>query len=68
MNEDVEEREEEFRSNGNINDYVILKPIGKGKFATVYRAKRVADQRPVALKKIHAFEELDEKKRVKCLK
>ena len=37
------------------------------KFATCTE-RRVDDQRPVALKKIHAFEELDEKKRTKCLK
>ena len=47
--------------------YEIIKPIGKGKFAVVYRAKRVADGELVALKKI-AVDSMDDKAREKCLK
>ncbi|KAH8061617.1 serine/threonine kinase [Aureococcus anophagefferens] len=32
--------------------YELIKPIGKGKFAVVYRARRIADDELVALKKI----------------
>jgi len=47
--------------------YEIIKPIGKGKFAVVYRAKRVEDGELVALKKI-AVDSMDDKAREKCLK
>ena len=30
-------------SSGGIKNYEIIKPIGKGKFAVVYRAKRLSD-------------------------
>jgi serine/threonine protein kinase len=35
-----------------MEDYEVIKPIGKGKFAVVYRARRKADDAIVALKKI----------------
>lgn len=35
-----------------LDDYEVIKPIGKGKFAVVYRARRKADDAIVALKKI----------------
>jgi serine/threonine protein kinase len=33
-----------------IQDYKILKPLGQGKFSTVYQAQRQSDQKLVALK------------------
>ena len=51
----------------SIKDYEVIRPIGKGKFATVYRAKRLSDGEVVALKKI-AVDVVDEKSREKCLK
>ncbi|CAM9367234.1 unnamed protein product, partial [Heterosigma akashiwo] len=50
-----------------IDEYEVIKPIGKGKFAIVYRAKRKADDEIVALKKI-SIEAMDEKQRKKTLK
>ena len=47
--------------------YEIVKPIGKGKFAVVYRAKRVSDDEVVALKRINV-DSVDDKARDKCLK
>ena len=34
------------------NKYELIKPIGKGKFAVVHRAKRLSDDSIVAVKKI----------------
>ncbi len=48
--------------------YEDLQPIGKGKFATVYRGVRAADGRCVAIKRVHNFGSLSEKKREKCIK
>ena len=48
-------------------DYDILKPIGKGKFAVVYRAKRVDSEEIVALKRINV-DSIDDKAREKTLK
>jgi len=48
-------------------DYEILKPIGKGKFAVVYRARRVDSEEIVALKRINV-DSIDDKAREKCLK
>ena len=42
--------------------------IGKGKFSTVSRGFRKSDQFPVAIKNIHGFGSLSEKKREKTLK
>lgn len=50
-----------------IDGYEIIKAIGKGKFAIVYRAKRLVDGTIVALKKI-LIENMDAKARNKCLK
>lgn len=50
-----------------FGDYEILKPIGKGKFAVVYRAKRVDSEEIVALKRINV-DSIDDKARDKCLK
>lgn len=48
--------------------YDIGKPIGKGKFSTVYKAIRKTDECPVALKRIALFDIMDAKSREKCLK
>lgn len=50
-----------------FGDYEVLKPIGKGKFAIVYRALRRSDNLVVALKRINV-DAIDEKARDKCLK
>ena len=47
-----------------IDGYEIIKAIGKGKFAIVYRAKRLVDGTIVALKKILIEKVLDFKKRM----
>ncbi|KAF0687114.1 Aste57867_21085 [Aphanomyces stellatus] len=57
-----------FRSGGCLDDYEILKPIGKGKFSVVYRAKRRRDGVLVALKKVNIFNLMDAKAREKTLK
>ncbi|OQR89874.1 NimA-related protein kinase 6 [Achlya hypogyna] len=56
-----------FTSGGALADYDILKPIGKGKFSVVYRAKRNADEVLVALKKI-SIDLMDARARGKTLK
>ncbi|KAH8088794.1 serine/threonine kinase [Aureococcus anophagefferens] len=43
--------------------YELIKPIGKGKFAVVYRARRIADDELVALKKI-AVDSMDHRGKV----
>lgn len=48
-------------------DYEVVKPIGKGKFAVVYRACRISDNETVALKRI-SVDSIDDKARDKCLK
>ncbi|ETW04979.1 NEK protein kinase [Aphanomyces invadans] len=57
-----------FRSGGSLADYDIVKPIGKGKFSVVYRAKRRCDEVLVALKKVNIFNLMDVKAREKTLK
>ena len=47
--------------------YELIKPIGKGKFAVVHRAKRLSDDSIVAVKKI-SVDSMDDKAREKCLK
>lgn len=63
--------EEAEKTDDNITkvfgDYEVLKPIGKGKFAIVYRALRKTDNLVVALKRINV-DAIDEKARDKCLK
>lgn len=57
-----------FTAGGSLDDYDVLKPIGKGKFSVVYKAVRKHDAQPVALKKIAIFDMMDAKAREKTLK
>lgn len=57
-----------FVAGGQLDDYDVLKPIGKGKFSVVYKAKRKCDGQPIALKKIAIFDMMDAKAREKTLK
>lgn len=50
-----------------IGEYNIMKTIGKGKFAVVYRAQKIGDDQVVALKRI-SVDMMNEKARDKCLK
>lgn len=50
-----------------MDQYEVLKPIGEGKFAVVYKARRKADGALVALKRV-AIDAMDERGRAKCLK
>jgi len=52
-------------SRGRLTAYAVDKAIGKGKFSTVYRARRVEDGALVALKRIRIFDALDDKSRDK---
>ena len=38
---------------GRLDEYKVGKAAGKGKFSTVYRAKRLSDNKTIALKKIN---------------
>mmetsp|Transcript_113841 Transcript_113841/g.179166 ORF Transcript_113841/g.179166 Transcript_113841/m.179166 type:complete len:763 (-) Transcript_113841:42-2330(-) len=51
-----------------IQNYEIVKPLGKGKFSIVYMAKRLTDSSMCALKKINIFDIMVPKQREKCLK
>lgn len=51
-----------------IQNYEIVKPLGKGKFSIVYMAKRLTDSSMCALKKINIFDMMVPKQREKCLK
>eukprot|EP00644_Phytophthora_capsici_P010418 jgi/Phyca11/548748/estExt2_Genewise1Plus.C_PHYCAscaffold_300061 len=57
-----------FANGGQLDDYEVLKPIGKGKFSVVYKAKRRHDDQAVALKKIAIFDMMNVKAREKTLK
>ncbi|KUF80420.1 Serine/threonine-protein kinase Nek6 [Phytophthora nicotianae] len=57
-----------FSDGGQLDDYEVLKPIGKGKFSVVYKAKRRHDNQAVALKKIAIFDMMNLKAREKTLK
>ncbi|KAG7393932.1 Serine/threonine-protein kinase Nek7 [Phytophthora pseudosyringae] len=57
-----------FASGGQLDDYEVLKPIGKGKFSVVFKAKRRHDGQAVALKKIAIFDMMNLKAREKTLK
>ena len=59
--------EEDAKEKKIYGDYEIIKPIGKGKFAVVYRAQRISDGETVALKRI-SVDMIDAKARDKCLK
>ncbi|CAM9257884.1 unnamed protein product, partial [Hapterophycus canaliculatus] len=50
-----------------IGDYEIARPIGRGKFAIVYRAKRKLDGKTVALKKV-SMSRMDDKSSTKCMR
>lgn len=50
-----------------MDRYEVLKPIGAGKFAVVYKARRKADGALVALKRV-AIDAMDERGRAKCLR
>lgn len=50
-----------------IGNYEVLRTIGKGKFAIVYRARKIGDEQVVALKRI-SVDMMNEKAREKCLK
>lgn len=39
-------------SGTEVQGFKIIKPIGEGKFSVVYKAERISDGSPVALKKI----------------
>jgi serine/threonine protein kinase len=57
-----------FSHGGQLDDYEVLKPIGKGKFSVVFKAKRRRDGQAVALKKIAIFDMMNLKAREKTLK
>lgn len=57
-----------FADGGQLDDYEVLKPIGKGKFSVVFKAKRRCDGQAVALKKIAIFDMMNLKAREKTLK
>jgi len=50
-----------------FGNYEVLRTIGKGKFAIVYRAKKIDDESVVALKRI-SVDMMNDKAREKCLK
>ena len=50
-----------------MDRYDLLKPIGAGKFAVVFKARRKADGALVALRRV-ALDAMDERGRAKCLK
>lgn len=50
-----------------FGNYEVLKSIGKGKFAIVYRAKKIGSDAVVALKRI-AVDMMNDKAKEKCLK
>lgn len=52
-------------SRGRLAAYAVDRAIGKGKFSTVYRARRLEDGSLVALKRIRLFDAMDEKSRDK---
>lgn len=56
-----------FDEQTRFGNYEIVKAIGKGKFAVVYRAKNVLNDEIVALKRI-SVDLIDDKTRDKCLK
>jgi len=54
---DILKMKSEESDNGvrEIRGYRILKPIGQGKFSIVYKAERIGDNMPVAMKMIKVF-------------
>jgi len=59
--------DDELKQPKRFGKYEIVRPIGKGKFAVVYRAKRLDNDEIVALKRINV-DSIDAKSREKCLK
>lgn len=51
-----------------VQDFEIMKTLGRGKFSIVYMAKRLSDGTLCALKKINIFDMMVPKQRDKCLK
>lgn len=52
MRSNTPERKPAYETQGkNINGYTVVKPIGEGKFSTVYKAT-APDGKVIALKKI----------------
>ena len=49
-------------------NYVVDKRVGKGQFSIVYKAKRISDGLPVALKTVPIFDIADPKSRADCIK
>jgi serine/threonine protein kinase len=47
--------EDSSRAGREIKGYRILKPIGQGKFSIVYKAERISDNIPVAIKIIKVY-------------
>lgn len=52
-------------SRGRLSAYAVDRAIGKGKFSTVFKARRIEDGALVALKRIRIFDALDERSRDK---
>jgi serine/threonine protein kinase len=44
-----------------IQNYKIIRPIGQGKFSTVYQAERLSDQKLVAMKIIKVLININKK-------
>lgn len=57
----------DYQPPSQIGEYNIMKTIGKGKFAVVYRAQKIGEDQVVALKRI-SVDMMNEKARDKCLK
>jgi serine/threonine protein kinase len=55
-------------NSSSIEDYNVLKAIGKGKFSVVYRAIEKTSEKIVALKRIAIVDITDERQRQKTLK
>ena len=53
--------------NSSLNDYEIIKEIGKGSFSNVYLVKKIISQKEFALKKVNIIK-LSEKERQNSLK
>ena len=58
----------EALASNKMCEYEVVKPIGKGKFAVVYKALRRRDGLTVALKRVNFFDIADERSREKCLR
>ena len=53
---------------GTLSNFAIEKKIGRGQFSVVYRAKCLANDQIVALKKVQIFDMMDAKARQDCIK